>query len=89
MLKLPNGKVAYGNTSGGSSSSMAGPGSRDGRIIQIINNSDHSVSSRVLLNMKTTQMFPEVLDDLGHVLRIRDGTIKMYTMWGAEVSILY
>ncbi|KAG1709150.1 Echinoderm microtubule-associated protein-like [Nymphon striatum] len=86
VQRLPNGKGTFGNTSGGSSSSMAGPGSRDGRIIQIVNNADHSVSSRVLLNMKTTQMFPEVLEDLGHVLRIREGTIKMYTMWGAEVQ---
>ncbi|KAG1677198.1 Echinoderm microtubule-associated protein-like [Nymphon striatum] len=88
VQRLPNGKGTFGNTSGGSSSSMAGPGSRDGRIIQIVNNADHSVSSRVLLNMKTTQMFPEVLEDLGHVLRIREGTIKMYTMWGAEITIV-
>ncbi|XP_046389885.1 echinoderm microtubule-associated protein-like CG42247 [Ischnura elegans] len=55
-----------------------------GRIIRIINDSDHSVQCRVLLNLRTTQPFEEVLEDLGQVLKM-SGAKQMYTLSGNEV----
>ncbi|KAL7734998.1 hypothetical protein ACLKA6_011262 [Drosophila palustris] len=55
-----------------------------GRVIRIINNLDHSVQCRVLLNLRTSQPFEEVLEDLGQVLKI-NGAKKMYTGTGQEV----
>ncbi|CAM1304413.1 Uncharacterised protein g3757 [Pycnogonum litorale] len=87
VQKLPNSKLPFNTSGGGLNSTMAGPGSRDGRVIQVINNLDHSIWSRVLLNLKTSQMFTDVLEDLGHVLKMKEGTPKkLYTTWGQEVQ---
>ncbi len=43
------------------------PGSGDGRIIRIINAMDDSIRERVLLNLKTSQAFEDVVADLGQV----------------------
>jgi len=42
---------------------------------------------RVLLNLRTSQPFEEVLEDLGQVLKI-NGAKKMYTGTGQEVCVL-
>nr|CAD7260679.1 unnamed protein product [Timema shepardi] len=55
-----------------------------GRVIRIINNLDHSVQCRVLLNLRTSQPFEEVLEDLGQVLKM-NGAKRMYTVNGQEV----
>nr|XP_034840413.1 echinoderm microtubule-associated protein-like CG42247 [Maniola hyperantus] len=55
-----------------------------GRVIRIINNMDHSIQCRVLLNLRTTQPFEEVLEDLGQVLKM-SGAKRMYTITGQEV----
>ncbi|KAL9695343.1 hypothetical protein quinque_014628 [Culex quinquefasciatus] len=55
-----------------------------GRVIRIINSHDHSVQCRVLLNLRTSQPFEEVLEDLGQVLKMI-GAKKMYTSHGQEV----
>ncbi|XP_035783494.1 echinoderm microtubule-associated protein-like CG42247 isoform X1 [Anopheles albimanus] len=55
-----------------------------GRVIRIINSHDHSVQCRVLLNLRTSQPFEEVLEDLGQVLKMI-GAKKMYTHNGQEV----
>ncbi|XP_025832638.1 echinoderm microtubule-associated protein-like CG42247 isoform X2 [Agrilus planipennis] len=55
-----------------------------GRVIRIINNMDHTIQCRVLLNLRTTQPFEEVVEDLGQVLKIT-GAKKMYTVSGQEV----
>ncbi|XP_055857090.1 echinoderm microtubule-associated protein-like CG42247 isoform X1 [Episyrphus balteatus] len=55
-----------------------------GRVIRIINSLDHSVQCRVLLNLRTSQPFEDVLEDLGQVLKI-NGAKKMYTGTGQEV----
>ncbi|XP_037908857.1 echinoderm microtubule-associated protein-like CG42247 isoform X3 [Hermetia illucens] len=55
-----------------------------GRVIRIINNLDHTIQCRVLLNLRTSQPFEEVLEDLGQVLKIT-GAKKMYTGTGQEV----
>ncbi|CAH1185204.1 unnamed protein product [Phyllotreta striolata] len=55
-----------------------------GRVIRIINNTDHTVQCRVLLNLRTSQPFEEVLEDLGQVLKM-NGAKRMYTVSGQEV----
>ncbi|GLV35997.1 Doublecortin-domain-containing echinoderm-microtubule-associated protein [Carabus blaptoides fortunei] len=55
-----------------------------GRVIRIINNMDHTVQCRVLLNLRTSQPFEEVLEDLGQVLKM-NGAKRMYTVAGQEV----
>lgn len=60
------------------------PNSADGRVIKIVNAEDHSVTERVLLNLKTTQPFEDVVGDLGQVLKIR-GANKLYAKTGKEV----
>ncbi|KAK6619902.1 hypothetical protein RUM44_006302 [Polyplax serrata] len=55
-----------------------------GRVIRIVNNLDHTVQCRVLLNLRTTQPFEEVLEDLGQVLKM-NGAKRMYTVSGQEV----
>lgn len=45
-----------------------------------------SFQCRVLLNLRTSQPFEEVLEDLGQVLKI-NGAKKMYTGTGQEVRI--
>ncbi|XP_076265445.1 doublecortin-domain-containing echinoderm-microtubule-associated protein isoform X2 [Rhynchophorus ferrugineus] len=55
-----------------------------GRVIRIINNMDHTVQCRVLLNLRTSQPFEEVLEDLGQVLKM-NGAKKMFTVSGQEV----
>lgn len=55
-----------------------------GRIIRIVNNNDQSVQCRVLLNLRTSQPFEEVLEDLGQVLKM-SGMKRMYTASGEEV----
>ncbi|XP_066155707.1 echinoderm microtubule-associated protein-like CG42247 isoform X1 [Euwallacea fornicatus] len=64
----------------GSSSSK----SPSGRVIRIINNADHTVQCRVLLNLRTTQPFEEVLEDLGQVLKMSNAR-RMFTVTGQEV----
>ncbi|CAH1155979.1 unnamed protein product [Phaedon cochleariae] len=55
-----------------------------GRVIRIVNNVDHTVQCRVLLNLRTSQPFEEVLEDLGQVLKM-NGAKRMYTVSGQEV----
>ncbi|XP_014242237.2 echinoderm microtubule-associated protein-like CG42247 isoform X2 [Cimex lectularius] len=55
-----------------------------GRVIRIINNLDHTVQCRVLLNLRTTQPFEEVVEDLGQVLKM-NGARRMFTVSGQEV----
>ncbi|KAH0552415.1 hypothetical protein KQX54_009687 [Cotesia glomerata] len=54
-----------------------------GRVIRIVNNLDHTVQCRVLLNLRTSQPFEEVLEDLGQVLKM-NGAKRMFTVSGQE-----
>uniref|UniRef100_A0A2H8TVI9 Echinoderm microtubule-associated protein-like CG42247 n=1 Tax=Melanaphis sacchari TaxID=742174 RepID=A0A2H8TVI9_9HEMI len=54
------------------------------RVIRIINNFDHTVQCRVLLNLRTTQPFEEVIEDLGHVLKMNNAK-RMLTVSNQEV----
>ncbi|XP_067208304.1 echinoderm microtubule-associated protein-like CG42247 isoform X2 [Linepithema humile] len=55
-----------------------------GRVIRIVNNHDHTVQCRVLMNLRTLQPFEEVLEDLGQVLKM-NGAKRMFTVSGQEV----
>ena len=68
-----------------SSSTDSKPGSGDGKVIKIVNNEDTNISEKVLLNLRTSQTFEEVVRDLGQVLKIK-GADKMYTTQGIEVK---
>lgn len=70
---------------GGSGGNPAGkPGSGDGRVIRIINANERSLHERVLLNLRTTQAFEDVVADLGQVLKINHAN-KLYTRRGREI----
>ena len=58
---------------------------KEGRIITIINNKDHSVRSRVLLNLRTPKAFEEIVKDLGQAVRMRNAK-RMFTVSGQEVK---
>ncbi|XP_040580643.1 echinoderm microtubule-associated protein-like CG42247 [Lepeophtheirus salmonis] len=59
--------------------------SGDGKIVRVVNNEDHSFQYEVLLNLKTTQTFEEILEDMGEVLKIKNAN-KMYTNDGREIK---
>ncbi|XP_054286696.1 echinoderm microtubule-associated protein-like CG42247 isoform X2 [Macrosteles quadrilineatus] len=69
---------------GGGNGPMTPHKPSSGRVIRIINHMDHTVQCRVLLNLRTTQPFEEVLEDLGQVLKM-NGAKRMYTVSGQEV----
>ena len=50
---------------GGGIRSGGKPTSGDGKVIRIINADEQHIKERVLLNLKTSQPFEEVLRDLG------------------------
>ncbi|XP_037272040.2 echinoderm microtubule-associated protein-like CG42247 [Rhipicephalus microplus] len=69
----------------GGSVSLPGSGGRDdGRVIDVVSSLDSEHTSRVLLNLKTTQTFEEVLRDLGGALNM-NGVKKMTTDKGEVV----
>ncbi|KAK8400491.1 hypothetical protein O3P69_003271 [Scylla paramamosain] len=61
------------------------PGSREGRTIKVINNLDHSQERTVLVNMKTINLWEEVVKDLGRMFRLT-GHLHLFTTWGQEVK---
>ena len=67
------------------SSAASKPNSANSKVIKIVNNDDPTLNEKVLLNLKTTQTFEEVVEDLGQVLKIR-GADRMYTTDGQEVK---
>ena len=72
------------NHGSGGARSGGKPNSGDGKVIRIINADEQHIKERVLLNLKTTQPFEEVLKDLGQVLKIRKARM-MCTKDGLEV----
>ncbi|CAN8016805.1 unnamed protein product [Ixodes persulcatus] len=79
--KKPPGVLRKGQ---GSSGSLPGSGGReDGRVIDIVDRLDPEHKSRVLLNLKTTQTFEEVLKDLGDALNMK--SVKRMTTGQGEV----
>ncbi|XP_065353055.1 echinoderm microtubule-associated protein-like CG42247 isoform X1 [Cloeon dipterum] len=84
MIAVGHGNWRSNKKSMNSSVPNAGAKGSSGRIIRIVNGHDHSVQCRVLLNLRTTQPFEEVLDDLGQVLKM-GGAKRMFTLGGQEV----
>ena len=85
--KVPNSAAqsVSSESSGGGVRSGGKPSSGgDGKIIRIINADQQEIRERVLLNLKTTQPFDEVVRDLGQVLKIRKARM-MVTKDGLEV----
>ncbi len=79
-------RISYNSKKAGTSSAPAAkPGSGDGKIIKIVSAEDYSVHERVLLNLRTTQSFEDVVKDLGQVLKIRKAN-KLYTRRGKEIK---
>ncbi|CAG0880321.1 unnamed protein product [Cyprideis torosa] len=72
-------------SSNGSAGGGPKPGSKEGRLIRVINKDDNQSQGRVLLNLKTKQSFESTLDDLGQVLEMKK-VAAMYTLWGQEVK---
>ena len=60
-------------------------GSGEGRVIKIINYHDESINERVLLNLRTSQSFDDVIEDLGNVVKLKHAD-RMYTEEGFEVK---
>lgn len=61
------------------------PPYKDGRIIVVINNKDHALRTKVLLNLRTPKPFEVVLRDLGQSVNIKNAK-RMFTASGQEVS---
>ncbi|XP_068236038.1 echinoderm microtubule-associated protein-like CG42247 [Palaemon carinicauda] len=61
------------------------PGSRDGRTIRILNNSDHSQERTVLVNMKTVNLWEEVVKDVGKMFKLT-GPLRLLSVLGEEVK---
>lgn len=59
---------------------------KDGRIITVINNKDHKLRSRVLLNLKSPKSFEIIVKDLGQAVRIKNAK-RMFTNSGQEVRV--
>ncbi|KAE8743682.1 hypothetical protein FOCC_FOCC010723 [Frankliniella occidentalis] len=62
----------------------AGAKPSSGRVIRIIHGDNHNIQCRVLLNLRTSQPFEEVVEDLGQVLKMNNAK-KMQTVHGQEV----
>ncbi|XP_076315888.1 echinoderm microtubule-associated protein-like CG42247 [Tachypleus tridentatus] len=75
-----------GAPSGSKSLAPSLPGSREGRVITVVNKKDQTMRNRVLLNMKTLQPFEEVLGDLGQAIKMKQ-TKRMFTLWGQEGNV--
>ena len=60
---------------------------KEGRIITIVNNKDHKIRSRVLLNLKSPKSFDIIVKDLGQAVRIKNAK-RMFTASGHEVCLI-
>ena len=61
---------------------------KEGRIITIVNNRDHKLRSRVLLNLKSPKSFDIIVKDLGQAVRIKNAK-RMFTASGHEVRTYF
>src|SRR5699024_4891227 len=56
----------------------------DSRMVTIVNNKNHSISSKVILNLKSPKSFNNLLRDLGQAVRMSVPK-RMFTSSGLEV----
>lgn len=59
--------------------------SLDTRVVTIVNNQNHNISSRVILNLKSPKSYDNLLRDLGQAVRMHVPK-RMFTSSGLEVS---
>lgn len=59
----------------------------DNRIVTIVNNQDHAISCKVILNLKTPKSFDNLLRDLGQAVRMNLPR-RMFASSGLEVGML-
>lgn len=60
------------------------PTQNEGKTITVVNSQNPTVFSRVLLNMRTTQTFEEIVEDLGQAIKLPQAT-RIYNQMGDEV----
>lgn len=60
------------------------PTQNEGKTITVVNSQNPTVFSRVLLNMRTTQTFEEIVGDLGQAIKLPQAT-RIYNQMGDEV----
>ncbi|KAG8179242.1 hypothetical protein JTE90_004070 [Oedothorax gibbosus] len=60
------------------------PTQNEGKTITVVNSQNPTVFSRVLLNMRTTQTFEEIVVDLGQAIKLPQAT-RIYNQMGDEV----
>lgn len=61
----------------------------DNRIVTIVNNQDHSIVSKVMLNLKSPKSFENLLRDLGQGVRLKGLPKRMFTSSGLEVKMFH
>ncbi|GFQ78893.1 echinoderm microtubule-associated protein-like CG42247 [Trichonephila clavata] len=60
------------------------PGSKESCLVTVVNRKEPAKRSRVLLNLRTRQIWEEVLRDMGESIGMRKAS-RMLTPWGEEV----
>ncbi|XP_042907818.1 echinoderm microtubule-associated protein-like CG42247 [Parasteatoda tepidariorum] len=60
------------------------PIQNEGKTITIVNSQNPTVFSRILLNLRTTQSFEEIVEDLGQAIKLPQAK-KIYNQMGDEV----
>ncbi|KAF8774725.1 Echinoderm microtubule-associated protein-like [Argiope bruennichi] len=60
------------------------PGSKESSLVTVVNRKEPAKRSRVLLNLRTRQIWEEVLRDMGQAIGMRKVS-RMLTPWGEEV----
>lgn len=64
------------------------PIQNEGKTITVVNSQNPSVYSRVLLNLRTTQSFEEIVQDLGQAIRLPKAK-RLYNQTGDEVRNIF
>lgn len=64
------------------------PTQNEGKTITVVNSQNPSVYSRVLLNLRTTQSFEEIVQDLGQAIRLPEAK-RLYNQTGDEVRNIF
>lgn len=61
------------------------PTQNEGKTITVVNSQNPTIFSRVLLNLRTTQSFEEIVTDLGQAIRLPQAK-RLYNQTGDEVG---
>ncbi|GFS77170.1 echinoderm microtubule-associated protein-like protein [Nephila pilipes] len=61
------------------------PGSKESCLVTVVNRKEPAKRSRVLLNLRTRQIWEEVLRDMGESIGMRKAS-RLLTPWGEEKS---